>query len=174
MGKTVAVTGAERFTGSHLVEALVEPGHRVKAMVQNDSFNTLGWLDTQAPDLMAAVGVTPSEVCGSALATRVAEDRPPHAQSPYTASQIFAEKQAESFPLSYGLPELVLRPFNTCGPRRSARAETPTITSQSATGRGPITRGGLQPNRDITCVWDIASAFVQGSTLDDGILAGYV
>lgn len=222
----VAVTGAEGFIGSHLVEGLVAAGHRVRAMVQYNSFNSWGWLESLDPDTMAEVEIvlgdvrdarsvrdlmegvevvyhlaaliaipysyqapgsyletngrgtlnvleaarelgTPrvvhtstSEVYGTARTVPISESHPLQAQSPYSASKVAADKLAESYHLSFGLPVVTLRPFNTYGPRQSARAVIPTIVSQIAAGERVIKLGALDPTRDFTFVGDTAAAFI--------------
>jgi NAD dependent epimerase/dehydratase len=201
-------------------------GHRVRAMVLYNSFNSWGWLDSLPPDVMDQVepsmgdirdfesvrslldGVdivyhlaaliaipysyraphsyvdtnvvgttnvleaarlleTPrivhtstSEVYGTAQTVPITEDHPLHGQSPYSASKIGADKMAESFNLAYGLPVVTLRPFNTYGPRQSARAVIPTILSQLLSGTRRVSLGDLRPTRDFTFVTDTAAAFV--------------
>lgn len=100
-----------------------------------------------------------SEVYGSALVVPITEEHPLQAQSPYSASKIAADKLAESYHLSFGLPVTTLRPFNTYGPRQSARAVIPTVISQLATGRREIALGAVTPTRDFNYVLDTAHAF---------------
>ncbi len=100
-----------------------------------------------------------SEVYGSAQVVPITEDHPLQAQSPYSASKIAADKLAESYHLSFGLPVVTLRPFNTYGPRQSARAVIPTVISQLAAGRRAISLGSLTPTRDFNFVLDTAHAF---------------
>lgn len=226
MNDIVAVTGAEGFIGSHLVEALVRRGDRVRAMVQYNSFNSWGWLETLAPDVLAGVDVqlgdvrdpgsvnalmqnaqtvyhlaaliaipysyqaprsyietnvngtlnvleaaramhTPrvvhtstSEVYGTAQTVPIHESHPIHPQSPYAASKAAADHLVGSYVLSYGLPVVTLRPFNTYGPRQSARAVISNIISQLAAGAPEVQLGDLTPTRDFTFVQDTADAFV--------------
>jgi UDP-glucose 4-epimerase len=110
-----------------------------------------------------------SEVYGSARIVPIAEDHPLQAQSPYSASKIAADKLAESYHLSFDLPVVTLRPFNTYGPRQSARAVIPTVISQLAAGRREIALGSLTPTRDFNFVLDTARAFrsVLEAPLDD-------
>ncbi|MFD0539847.1 SDR family NAD(P)-dependent oxidoreductase [Actinomadura luteofluorescens] len=202
MQNTVAVTGADGFIGSHLVEALVERGHRVRAMVQYNSFASWGWLDDVAPGVLEQVDVVPgdvrdpasvrglvrgaeavyhlaaliaipysyraprsyvdtnvtgtlnvleavrdeetprlvhtstSETYGTARRVPIDEAHPLQAQSPYAATKIAADKLVESYHASFGLPAVTLRPFNTFGPRQSARAFIPTVVAQIAAGTG--------------------------------------
>jgi len=100
-----------------------------------------------------------SEVYGSAQIVPITEDHPLQAQSPYSASKIAADKLAESYHLSFDLPIITLRPFNTYGPRQSARAVIPTVISQLAAGRREIALGSLTPTRDFNFVLDTALAF---------------
>jgi len=106
------------------------------------------------------VHTSTSEVYGSARYVPIDEAHPLQAQSPYAASKIGADKLAEAFHLSYGLPVATLRPFNTYGPRQSARAVIPTILTQLLAG-GPVAVGNLSPTRDFTHVADTVDAFVR-------------
>lgn len=105
-----------------------------------------------------------SEVYGSATAVPMTETHRLRAQSPYAASKIAADKLAESFHLSFGLPVVTLRPFNTYGPRQSTRAVIPTIVSQLATGSGRIELGATTTTRDLLFVADTVAAFVAAGT----------
>ena len=224
--RTVAVTGADGFIGSHLVETLVASGYHVRAMVQYNSVGSWGWLENVDPAVMENVEVllgdvrdrdsvaalmtgaemvchlaaliaipysykapwsyletnasgtlnvleaartfgtsrvvvtSTSEVYGTAQYVPMDESHPLHAQSPYSASKIAADKLAESYHLSFGLPVVTLRPFNTYGPRQSARAVIPTVISQIAAGKRSISLGSLTPTRDFTFVHDTAAAFL--------------
>jgi NAD dependent epimerase/dehydratase len=222
---TVAVTGADGFIGSHLVEHLVTHGHRVRAMAQYNSLGTWGWLDSLSPDVLAQVDVvsgdvtdgdtvrdlvsgagtvyhlaaliaiphsyraprsyvqtnvvgtlnvleavreqgcdrlvhtSTSETYGTARTVPISESHPIQAQSPYAASKVGADKLVESYHASFGLPAVTLRPFNTFGPRQSARAVIPTVVSQIAAGAREIRLGALDPTRDFLFVHDTAAAF---------------
>lgn len=224
--KKVLVTGADGFIGSHLVEALLDKGHAVKAFVYYNSFNSWGWLDTlpksklknielfagdirdpngvrtavkgadtvfhlaaligipfsyHSPDsyidtnvkgtlnvLQAArdlgtgkvVVTSTSEVYGTARYAPIDEKHPLQGQSPYSASKIGADKIAESFHLSFGLPVVTARPFNTYGPRQSARAIIPTIITQLLGGAKEIKLGSLAPTRDLNYVADTCAGFM--------------
>lgn len=100
-----------------------------------------------------------SEVYGTALRVPIDEDHPLQGQSPYSASKIGADKLAESFFCSYNLPVVTLRPFNTYGPRQSARAVIPTIISQALTS-SVIHLGNLEARRDLTYVSDTVAGFL--------------
>jgi dTDP-glucose 4,6-dehydratase len=109
-----------------------------------------------------------SEVYGTARQVPISEAHPLQGQSPYAASKIGADKLAESFRLSFGLPVVTLRPFNTYGPRQSARAVIPTILSQALL-RDRISLGSLHPIRDLTYVEDTAQAFVAAVASDAAV-----
>lgn len=100
-----------------------------------------------------------SEVYGTARYTPIDEDHPLQGQSPYSASKIAADKLAEAYFRSFDLPVVVLRPFNTYGPRQSERAVIPTILAQALSDKTEIRLGSLAPKRDLTFVEDTAQAF---------------
>lgn len=100
-----------------------------------------------------------SEVYGTALYVPIDEKHPLQAQSPYSASKISADKIAESFHHSFNIPLVIVRPFNTYGPRQSARAVIPTIITQALTGK-KIYLGSLHPTRDYTYIDDVIKAFI--------------
>jgi NAD dependent epimerase/dehydratase len=105
-----------------------------------------------------------SEVYGTALYTPIDEGHPLQGQSPYSASKIAADKLAEAYYRSFDLPVVTLRPFNTYGPRQSARAVIPTVLAQAFKGAKEIQLGNLAPQRDLTFVTDTARAFVLAAT----------
>jgi len=103
-----------------------------------------------------------SEVYGTALTVPISESHPYQAQSPYSASKISADMMAESFKRSFDLPVVILRPFNTFGPRQSERAILPTVIRQALDSRCPEIRvGSVSPKRDLTFVRDTADAFLR-------------
>jgi NAD dependent epimerase/dehydratase len=223
--KTVLVTGADGFIGSHLTEHLLDQGYRVKAFVYYNSFNSWGWLDTLpeeklknieiiSGDIRDAYGVksavrgcdvvfhlaaliaipysyfspesyvetnvrgtlnvlqacreletsrvlitSTSEVYGTAKYVPIDEVHPRQGQSPYSASKIGADALADSFYRSFNLPVTIVRPFNTYGPRQSARAVIPTIITQLLSGKTDIKLGALHPTRDLLFVKDTVAAF---------------
>ena len=101
-----------------------------------------------------------SEVYGTALRVPITEEHPLQGQSPYSASKIGADKIAESFHMSFGAPVTIVRPFNTYGPRQSARAVIPTIITQLLSGSKTIKLGSLGPTRDLNYVKDVCDAFI--------------
>lgn len=101
-----------------------------------------------------------SEVYGTAQYVPIDEKHPFQGQSPYSATKIGADRLAESFYRSFGLPISIVRPFNTYGPRQSARAVIPTIISQLLSGMEEIKLGSLTPTRDFNYVKDTAAGFI--------------
>lgn len=102
-----------------------------------------------------------SEVYGTAQYVPIDEKHPYQGQSPYSATKIGADRLAESFYRSFGLPVTIVRPFNTFGPRQSARAVIPTIITQLLAGRKEIRLGSLAPTRDFNYVKDTARGFIE-------------
>jgi dTDP-glucose 4,6-dehydratase len=113
-----------------------------------------------------------SEVYGTARFVPITEDHPLQGQSPYAASKIGADQIAMSFFTSFGTPVIVVRPFNTYGPRQSARAVIPTIITQIANGRRQIKLGALHPTRDFSYVTDTVNGFMRA--LESGRAVGEV
>jgi NAD dependent epimerase/dehydratase len=225
-GKSVLVTGAGGFIGSHLTERLVELGARVRAAVRYNSRNDWGLLELlpaavkssleihpgditdpfwterlvagcemvfhlaaviaipysySAPAQFVAVNcigtlnlleaarragvecfihTSTSETYGTAQYTPIDEKHPLRGQSPYAASKIGADKLAESYHLSFGLPVATLRPFNTYGPGQSARAVIPAIICQGLDSE-EINLGLLSPRRDFLFVKDTVAGFIK-------------
>ena len=222
--KTALVTGADGFIGSHLTEALLARGYKVRALAQYNSFNNWGWLEDVAPcdrleivcgdvrdpdfcrhicrgvdtvfHLAALIAIpysyvapdsyvdtnikgtlnmcqaardcgvsrivvtSTSEVYGTAQYVPIDEKHPRQPQSPYSATKIGADAIAESFYRAFDLPVVIARPFNTYGPRQSARAIIPTIITQIASGKGQLKLGDLSPTRDFNYVADTAAGFI--------------
>ena len=223
----ILVTGSEGFIGSHLTELLVKEGYDVRAMVQYNSFNNWGWIDTfddeiknkldiflgdvrdpngvrtamegvdavfhlaaliaipysyHSPDMYVDTNIkgtlnilqaardlgtkrilvtSTSEVYGTAQYVPIDEKHPYQGQSPYSATKIGADRLTESFYRSFNLPVTIVRPFNTYGPRQSARAVIPTIITQLLSGYEQIKLGSLEPTRDFNYVKDTAKGFLE-------------
>ena len=107
-----------------------------------------------------------SEVYGTARFVPITEDHPLQGQSPYSASKIGADQIAMSFYTSFGTPVTIVRPFNTYGPRQSARAVIPTIITQIANGERQIKLGALHPTRDFNYVADTVAGFMAALSCD--------
>jgi UDP-glucose 4-epimerase len=106
------------------------------------------------------VHTSTSEVYGTPLTVPITEDHPLRGQSPYSASKIAADKLCEAYFCAYDLPVVTLRPFNTYGPRQSARAVVPTILVQLLSGRSVVRLGDPKPKRDLTFVDDTVAGFL--------------
>lgn len=231
-GKTVLVTGADGFIGSHLVERLITEGADVRAFCLYNSNGSAGWLDESEvfresgsepfladirdPEAVRSavagvdvvfhlaaliaipysylaprsfvdtnvsgtlnvleavrsegvgrlVNTSTSEVYGTPETVPITESHPLRGQSPYSATKIAADKLCESYALSFGTPVTILRPYNTFGPRQSARAVIPTILGQLLAGARTIRLGAVTPRRDFTFVTDTCDGFVRAATTD--------
>jgi NAD dependent epimerase/dehydratase len=223
--KIVLITGADGFIGSHLTEALVKEGAKVKALSYYNSFNFHGWLEDVdcgdeievltgdirdphyckkiaknidvifhlaaliaipysyiAPDSYVDTNIkgtlnicqaalenecqriihtSTSEVYGTALYVPIDEKHPLQPQSPYSATKIAADAMAMSFYHTFALPLTIARPFNTYGPRQSARAVIPTIITQLLSGKKEIKLGTLFPTRDLVFLKDTVRGFIE-------------
>lgn len=115
------------------------------------------------------VHTSTSEVYGTAHFVPITENHPLQGQSPYSASKIGADQLAYSFHASFGLPVVIARPFNTYGPRQSARAVIPTIITQIANGKRQIRLGAVSPTRDFSYVRDTVDGFIAALESDRGV-----
>ncbi len=115
------------------------------------------------------VQTSTSEVYGTARSVPISESHPLQAQSPYSASKIAADAMAYSFHSSFDLPVVIARPFNTFGPRQSARAVIPTVITQLLSGRSSIKLGAVSPTRDFNYVQDTCDGFIALAQCDAAI-----
>lgn len=115
------------------------------------------------------VHTSTSEVYGTAQFVPITEEHPLQGQSPYSASKIGADQIAMSFYASFGTPVSIIRPFNTYGPRQSARAVIPTIITQIANGKRAIKLGAIHPTRDFNFVADTVAGFMAIMNSEQGI-----
>lgn len=144
--------------------------HSPDAYVQTNVTGTLNVLQAaRRLGTSRVVCTSTSEVYGTAQFVPITEEHPLNAQSPYAATKVGADQMALSFHRSFETPVAVLRPFNTYGPRQSARAVIPTIISQIASGLREIKLGSLSPTRDFTFVRDTARGFIQAMQCDAAI-----
>ncbi|TGL10776.1 NAD-dependent 4,6-dehydratase LegB [Leptospira meyeri] len=119
--------------------------------------------------IQKVIHTSTSEVYGTARFVPITEDHPLQGQSPYSASKIGADQIAMSFYNSFDTPVSIIRPFNTYGPRQSARAVIPTIITQIAKGNRKIKLGAIHPTRDFNFVKDTVSGFLAALKTDNGI-----
>jgi NAD dependent epimerase/dehydratase len=158
-----AVTGCD--TVFHL-GALIAIPYSYKAPLSFVRTNIEGTLNVlqavREADVELLVHTSTSEVYGTARYVPIDEAHPLQGQSPYSASKIAADKMVEAFQLSYGIRVVTVRPFNTYGPRQSARAVIPTIISQALEGRD-ILLGNLTPTRDFNFVADTVDGFLRAA-----------
>ena len=115
------------------------------------------------------VHTSTSEVYGTARFVPITEEHPLQGQSPYSATKIAADQLAYSFFASFNVPVVIARPFNTYGPRQSARAVIPTIITQIANGRRAVKLGAVSPTRDFNYVQDTVGAFIAALESDQGV-----
>lgn len=169
-GVKKAVRGCDRVF--HLGALIAIPYSYVHPFdfVQTNVLGTAHVLNAclEEPSIEKVIHTSTSEVYGSARYLPIDENHPLQAQSPYSASKIAADKLAESYHLSFGLPVILLRPFNTFGPRQSLRAIIPTIISQ-AIGDRKIRLGNLKPRRDFLYVKDTVQGFIQIGRCDQAV-----
>ncbi len=225
-GKSVLVTGAGGFIGSHLTQRLIELGANVTALIHYDARSDRSNLEFLPPEMLQQLNIVSGDICdpffvqglvegidvvfhlaalipipysyvapasyvttniqgtlniceasrraqvsrvvhtstsevyGTALMSIINESHPLQAQSPYSASKIGADKIAESYYRAMGLPVATIRPFNTFGPRQSARAVIPTIISQLLAGFPQLRLGSIEPLRDFLFVKDTVEGFL--------------
>ncbi len=136
--------------------------HSPDAYVDTNIKGTLNVLQAARDlDVERVLITSTSEVYGTAKYVPIDEKHPFQGQSPYSATKIGADRLAESFYRSFELPVTIVRPFNTFGPRQSARAVIPTIITQLLSGKDEIKLGSLTPTRDFNYVKDTANGFIE-------------
>ncbi len=231
--KSVLITGADGFIGSHLTEIVARQAKHVRALALYNSLNSWGWLDdaTCLKDVEVITGdvrdpalcrsmckgvdvvlhlaaliaipysyvapasyvetnvqgtlnicqacldngverlvqMSSSEVYGTARYVPIDEKHPLQPQSPYSASKIGADALARSFFYAHRLPVIVARPFNTYGPRQSARAVIPTIITQIASGAAEVRLGDVTPTRNLNYVTDTCNGLLALAACDAAV-----
>lgn len=136
--------------------------HAPESYVQTNVMGTLNILQAaQSLGLERVIVTSTSEVYGTAQYVPITESHPRQGQSPYSATKIAADALADSFFRSFNLPVTIVRPFNTYGPRQSARAVIPTIISQLLSGQNTVQLGSLSPTRDLVFVQDTVEGFLK-------------
>jgi len=162
-----AVAGCD--TVLHLA-ALISIPHSYRSPEAFVATNVVGTLNVlegcRRHGVARLVQTSTSEVYGTPDTVPITEAHELRAQSPYSATKIAADKLCESYANSFDLPVTVLRPFNTFGPRQSARAVIPTILGQLLSGRRRLELGSVIPRRDFTFVADTAAAFALAASTD--------
>ena len=142
--------------------------HSPEAFIETNIKGTLNVMQAARELGTARVVVTStSEVYGTARSVPITEEHPLRGQSPYSATKIGADQIALSFHNAFGTPVVVLRPFNTYGPRQSARAVIPTIAAQLLAGQRRVKLGALHPTRDFSFVADTVRGFARAAVADD-------
>lgn len=160
-GVKKAVEGTEAIFHLAALIAIPFSYHSPDAYVDTNIKGTLNVLQAARENGNERVLITStSEVYGTAQYVPIDEKHPFQGQSPYSATKIGADRLAESFYRSFDLPVTIVRPFNTFGPRQSARAVIPTIIMQLIAGRQEIKLGSLTPTRDFNYVKDTAQGFI--------------
>ena len=174
-GVRKAVEGCDVVLNLAALIAIPFSYHSPSAYVETNINGTLNVLQA-ARDLgvQKVVQTSTSEVYGTAQFVPMTEEHPLNAQSPYAATKVGADQLALSFHRSFGIPVSVIRPFNTYGPRQSARAVIPTIITQIANGKTELQLGAAHPTRDFNYVQDVVSGFVKMAEADTDVVAGKV
>ncbi|HRK02903.1 MAG TPA: NAD-dependent 4,6-dehydratase LegB [Oligoflexia bacterium] len=143
--------------------------HSPTTYVETNVLGTLNIVQAARDHGIKVIHTSTSEVYGTAKFVPMTEDHPLQGQSPYSASKIGADQIALSYYQSFGTEVAVLRPFNTYGPRQSARAVIPTIITQLASGKRDLEIGSLTPTRDFTFVEDTVRGFIAAIHSDAAI-----
>jgi dTDP-glucose 4,6-dehydratase len=169
-GVREAMKGCEAVLHLAALIAIPYSYHSPDTYVDTNIKGTLNVLQA-ARDLgvRRVVHTSTSEVYGTARFVPITESHPLQGQSPYSASKIGADQLAFSFYASFGLPVVIARPFNTYGPRQSARAVIPTIITQIANGKRQICLGAVSPTRDFNYVQDTVRGFIAALESEKGL-----
>lgn len=169
-GVRTAMTGCDVVLHLAALIAIPYSYHSPQTYVETNVLGTLNVVQA-ARDLgiERMVHTSTSEVYGTARFVPMTEAHPLQGQSPYSASKIGADQMALSYHASFGTPVSVLRPFNTFGPRQSARAVIPTIISQIAAGACTVRLGAVHPTRDFSFVDDTVQAFMAVAECDAAV-----
>ena len=160
-GVRAAMSGCDAVLHLAALIAIPYSYHSPDTYIDTNVKGTLNILQA-ARDLSVSrvIHTSTSEVYGTARFVPITEQHPLQGQSPYSASKIAADQLAYSFFASFDLPVVIARPFNTYGPRQSARAVIPTIMTQIANGSRHLKLGSIHPTRDFNFVSDTVSAFI--------------
>lgn len=168
-GVRTAMTGCDAVLHLAALIAIPYSYHSPDTYVDTNIKGTLNVVQAARElGISKVVHTSTSEVYGTARFVPITEEHPLQGQSPYSASKIGADQIAQSFYLSFGAPVVTLRPFNTYGPRQSARAVIPTIITQIANGYRRIKLGAVHPTRDFNFVADTVDGFIQALETDAG------
>jgi dTDP-glucose 4,6-dehydratase len=169
-GVRSAIKGCDAVMHLAALIAIPYSYHSPDAYVETNIRGTLNVLQAARDlDVGHVLHTSTSEVYGSAQVVPMTEEHRLHGQSPYSATKIGADQLALSFERSFGTPVVVVRPFNTYGPRQSARAVIPTIITQIAAGQRRIKLGSIRPTRDFSYVADTVAGFLAALETKAGI-----
>lgn len=160
-GVAEAVSGCDAVFHLAALIAIPFSYHSPDAYVDTNIKGTLNVLQAARKQMTRVLVTSTSEVYGTAQYVPIDEKHPYQGQSPYSATKIGADRLAESFFRSFNLPVTIVRPFNTYGPRQSARAVIPTIITQLLAGKKEIKLGLLTPTRDFNYVKDTVNGFIE-------------
>lgn len=169
-GVRQAMQGMEAVLHLAALIAIPYSYHSPDTYIDTNVKGTLNVLQAaRALEIRRVVHTSTSEVYGTAQVVPITEEHPLQGQSPYSASKIGADQLAYSFYASFGLPVVIARPFNTYGPRQSARAVIPTIITQLTSGKRSIRLGAVSPTRDFNYVQDTVSGFIAAMQSSAGL-----
>lgn len=169
-GVKTAMTGCDAVLHLAALIAIPYSYHSPDTYIDTNVKGTLNVLQAARElNVRRVVHTSTSEVYGTARFVPITEEHPLQGQSPYSATKIAADQLAYSFYASFGLPVVIARPFNTYGPRQSARAVIPTIITQIASGKRQIKLGAVSPTRDFSFVKDTVAGFIAALKSEKGL-----